>query len=58
MVDAIRVLDVGRFDMIYSSGSIPASARMRTVELYASEVVPRVRELLAADTPPQTRRSA
>jgi len=55
VADAIRALDVGRFDMIYSSGSVPASARMRTVELYATEVVPRVRELLAADTAPQTR---
>jgi probable LLM family oxidoreductase len=46
---AIRSLGVGRFDLIYTSGSIPASARLRAVELYGSEVVPRVQELLAAD---------
>ncbi|RYJ01259.1 MAG: LLM class flavin-dependent oxidoreductase, partial [Actinomycetales bacterium] len=46
---ALRTLDVGRFDMIYSSGSIPASARLRNIELYGTEVIPRVRELLAED---------
>lgn len=46
---AIRVLDVGRFDMIYSSaGTVSASARLRAVELYGVHVIPRVRELLAA----------
>lgn len=45
---AVRVLDVGRFDMIYSSaGTVSASARLRSVELYGSQVIPRVRELLA-----------
>ena len=44
---ALGQLDVGRFDLIYSQGSIPASARRRAVELYGTEVVPRVRELLA-----------
>ena len=46
---AIRALGVGRFDLIYSQGSIPASARLRAVELFGTEVVPRVRELLAED---------
>ncbi len=45
---AIRTLDVGRFDLIYSNGSIPASARMHAVDLYGSKVIPRVREILAA----------
>lgn len=45
---AIRVLDVGRFDMIYSAaGTVSAAARLRSVELYGSQVIPRVRELLA-----------
>ncbi|QEW03602.1 LLM class flavin-dependent oxidoreductase [Microbacterium lushaniae] len=45
---AIRALDVGRFDMIYSAaGTVSASARMRSVELYGTQVIPRVRELLA-----------
>ncbi|RIJ76333.1 LLM class flavin-dependent oxidoreductase [Nakamurella silvestris] len=45
---AVRALDVGRFDLIYSGGSIPMSARMRAVELYGTKVIPMVRELLAA----------
>ncbi|MFD4959841.1 LLM class flavin-dependent oxidoreductase [Microbacterium sp. NPDC058389] len=44
---AVSALDVGRFDLIYTSGSTPASARLRSVELYGSKVVPMVRELLA-----------
>lgn len=44
---AIAALDVGRFDLIYTVGAQPASARMRAVELYGAEVVPMVRELLA-----------
>jgi probable LLM family oxidoreductase len=47
---AVGTLDVGRFDLIYSNGSIPASARLRAVELYGTQVIPRVRELLAAHT--------
>ncbi|MCG5447442.1 LLM class flavin-dependent oxidoreductase [Micromonospora sp. NIE79] len=47
MATAIRSLGVGRFDLIYSAGAQPASARMRAVELYGSKVIPMVRELLA-----------
>lgn len=48
IANAIRVLDVGRFDMIYSSaGAVSASARMRSIELFGTQVIPRVRELLA-----------
>jgi probable LLM family oxidoreductase len=44
----IRMLDVGRFDMIYAAaGTVSASARLRSVELYGTQVIPRVRELLA-----------
>ncbi|GAB3345388.1 hypothetical protein GCM10027300_03400 [Modestobacter lapidis] len=49
MAEAIRTLDVGRFDMVYTSGSTPAAARLRAMELYGSQVIPRVRELLAGD---------
>lgn len=49
MAKAIRALGVGRFDMIYTTGSTPAADRLRSVELYGTEVIPRVRELLAAD---------
>ncbi|WP_229052025.1 LLM class flavin-dependent oxidoreductase [Aeromicrobium sp. Leaf350] len=51
---ALGQLDVGRFDLIYSQGSIPASARLRSVELFGTEVIPRVRELLAQDAVPVT----
>ncbi|MCD0443083.1 LLM class flavin-dependent oxidoreductase [Glycomyces sp. A-F 0318] len=45
---SVRALDVGRFDLIYSSaGAVAASARMRAVELYGAKVIPLVRELLA-----------
>ncbi|MDY7085123.1 MAG: LLM class flavin-dependent oxidoreductase [Actinomycetota bacterium] len=47
MARAIKVLGVGRFDMIYSAGSIPASARLRAVELFGSKVLPMTRDLLA-----------
>lgn len=45
---AIRALDVGRFDMIYSAGTLPMSARLRTVELYGTKVIPMVRDILAS----------
>lgn len=57
MASAIRTLGVGRFDMIYTNGSTPAADRLRSVELYGTEVIPRVRELLAADAAPQARRA-
>ncbi|MEZ3160932.1 LLM class flavin-dependent oxidoreductase [Microbacterium sp. BWT-B31] len=44
---AVRTLGVGRFDMIYTSGTVPVSARLRAVELYGTKVIPMVRELLA-----------
>ncbi|GAA1695384.1 LLM class flavin-dependent oxidoreductase [Glycomyces endophyticus] len=45
---AVRALDVGRFDMIYSAGgAMSASARLRAVELYGAKVVPMVRDMLA-----------
>lgn len=48
MADAIRTLDVGRFDLIYTAGgALPASARLRAVELYGTKVIPMVRDLLA-----------
>ncbi|HWM17398.1 MAG TPA: LLM class flavin-dependent oxidoreductase [Microbacterium sp.] len=48
MADAIKALDVGRFDLIYSAGgTLSASARLRAVELYGTKVIPMVRDLLA-----------
>ncbi|WP_372662238.1 LLM class flavin-dependent oxidoreductase [Amycolatopsis kentuckyensis] len=46
---AVAELGVGRFDLIYTAGAQPVSARLRAVELYGAEVIPMVRELLAAE---------
>jgi len=47
----IRALGLSRFDLKYSSGTLPHEALMRSIELYGMQVVPRVRELLADATP-------
>ncbi|GHJ41728.1 LLM class flavin-dependent oxidoreductase [Streptomyces sp. TS71-3] len=43
----VDALGVGRFDLIYTSGSLPASARLRAVELIGTKVLPMVRDILA-----------
>ena len=45
---AIRLLRLSRFDMAYALGRVPHEDRMSTIELFGREVIPRVRELLAA----------
>jgi probable LLM family oxidoreductase len=47
IADAVTRLGVGRFDLIYTAGSQPISARMRAVELYGKTVIPMVRDLIA-----------
>lgn len=47
MARTIHDLDVGRFDMIYTSGTQSIKDRLRSIELYGTTVIPRVRELLA-----------
>jgi alkanesulfonate monooxygenase SsuD/methylene tetrahydromethanopterin reductase-like flavin-dependent oxidoreductase (luciferase family) len=47
MAHAIKALGVGRFDLIYTAGAQPVSARMRAVELYGTTVIPMVRDMLA-----------
>jgi probable LLM family oxidoreductase len=44
---AVTKLGVGRFDLIYTAGSQPISARLRAVELYGKTVIPMVRDLIA-----------
>jgi probable LLM family oxidoreductase len=44
---AAGALGVGRFDLIYTAGAQPVSARMRAVELFGSRVMPMVRDILA-----------
>jgi probable LLM family oxidoreductase len=47
MAKTIKTLGVTRFDLVYGGGPMPASARLHMVELYATKVIPRVRELLS-----------
>ena len=42
-----RTLQLSRFDMKYSAGQLPHALLMRSIELYGTEVIPRVRKLLA-----------
>ncbi|MFG3168725.1 LLM class flavin-dependent oxidoreductase [Streptomyces sp. NPDC048200] len=44
---AVDELGVGRFDLIYTAGAQPISARLRAVELYGTKVIPLVRDILA-----------
>ena len=43
----IRTLGLSRFDLKYSNGALPHAACLDSIRLYATEVVPRVRALLA-----------
>ncbi|KRL01535.1 Atu2307/SP_0267 family LLM class monooxygenase [Liquorilactobacillus capillatus] len=45
----IKQLDAGRFELAYGAGELPVQARLKTIELYATKVVPRVKELLAKE---------
>lgn len=42
-----RLLGLTRFDLKYSMGTLPHEAMMRTIELYGTQVVPMVRDLLS-----------
>ena len=43
IVRAATGLGASRFDMKYSAGTLPHELMMHSIELYATEVVPRVR---------------
>lgn len=43
----IAQLDLGRFDLVYGAGNQTAAQREHMIELYGSQVVPRVKEILA-----------
>ncbi len=47
IADCVRTLGLARFDLKYSMGTLPHAALMRSIGLYGSEVIPRVRALLA-----------
>jgi probable LLM family oxidoreductase len=42
----IRLLGLSRFGMKYSAGTLPHDALMTSIELYGTQVIPRVRELV------------
>ena len=52
IADTAQALGLTRFDLKYSAGTLPHALKMQTIELYGSEVIPRVRELLAAAPAP------
>lgn len=43
---AMKATGTQRFDLVYGFGPVPAAARLHMIELYATKVIPRVRELL------------
>ena len=47
-----QALGLSRFDMKYSAGTLPHELMMHSIELYGTEVIPRVRALLATDSEP------
>jgi probable LLM family oxidoreductase len=49
----VQALGVSRFDLKYSAGTLPHDKLMRCIELYATKVVPMVREMVrdSADQP-------
>ncbi|MGB4762028.1 MAG: LLM class flavin-dependent oxidoreductase [Candidatus Saccharimonas sp.] len=44
---AMKVVGATRFDLVYGFGPAQVAQRRRTIELYATKVIPRVKELLA-----------
>ncbi|AGL17850.1 LLM class flavin-dependent oxidoreductase [Actinoplanes sp. N902-109] len=44
----VTALGIQRFDLKYSAGTLPHEDLMTAIHLYGTEVIPRVRELLAA----------
>ena len=43
----LRTLGATRFDLKYGMGGLPHQTLMTNIELYATQVIPRVRDLLA-----------
>jgi probable LLM family oxidoreductase len=47
IASVVQALGLSRFDMKYSNGTLPHDALMRSIELYGTQVVSRVRDLLS-----------
>jgi len=54
----VKALGLSRFQLKYSSGPLRHEAMLRSIELYAREVIPRVRELLSESGPKTVRQTA
>lgn len=52
IADTVRTLGIQRFDLKVSAGTLPHAAIMGSIERYGTQVVPRVRELLAEEPLP------
>ena len=50
IADAIQALGLSRFDLKYSNGPMPHEHLMRCIELYGTEVIPRVRRILERES--------
>ena len=48
IANTARLLDLSRFNLKYSNGTLPHDKLMRSIELFATQVAPRVRQLLQA----------
>lgn len=46
IVKTVRALGLARFDLKYSNGTLPHDQLMKSIELFGTRVVPRVREML------------
>lgn len=49
IVETLRVLGADRFTLKYSSGHMPYNLAMRSIEIFGSEVAPKVKTELSAD---------
>ena len=47
IASTVQALGLSRFDLKYSHGTLGHAELMRSVELYGTQVIPRVRELLS-----------
>ncbi len=45
----VQTLNVDRFDLKYSNGTLPHERLMTTIELYGRQVIPQAQQLLASD---------
>ena len=49
IIHALESTGANRFDLKYSTGAIPQSQMLRSIKLYATEVIPMVKEALGAE---------